>query len=230
MSKRRIILDNTENTRDLGGYPTDEAKITKYGVFLRSAVPVNLSKADSKMLKQMGINTIIDFRVEDEIERVPSYFADKADFIYYSLPIRGSHYMRNGPEAISAAYMKMLQSEAMPKIFKIQAEMSGGCLFHCTAGKDRTGTVAAILLLLAGVSDLDIVADYVMSYPYLARFLTIFQKEDPNFPAYVLRSDPEYMQGFLALFHEEYGTAENYLASIGVTNQEIEKLRAKLVD
>ncbi len=225
---RRYILDNTDHTRDLGGYPAENGKATKYGVFLRSAVPNHLSAQNSKLLADMNIRTIIDFRGAEEIERLPCFFADTEGFRYYNLPIRGSRFMRQGREAIPGAYMTMLESDVMPEIFKILAE-PGGVLYHCTAGKDRTGVVSALLLNLAGVSDLDIIADYVMTYAYLVRLREIIPAgNEVDFPPYILRSDPEYISGFLQLFHEKYHDAREYLTGIGLTEAEIGALKAKL--
>ncbi|WP_099204063.1 tyrosine-protein phosphatase [Scatolibacter rhodanostii] len=225
MSQRRIILGDTDNTRDLGGYPIGKFGMTKYSVFWRSGVPKNLSKDNIEMLKRMRIITVIDLRAADELKRMPSCFVNRKDFSYYHLPIYANR-TRGKP----LEYFSMLSSPGMAKIFKIQAALLSGCLFHCRAGKDRTGVIAALLLLLAGVEDSDIIADYVMTYPYLAKRLEIIQEQNPDFPAYVIHSEPEYMQGFLSLFHRKYGTAERYLSLIGLTSREIKKLKTKLVD
>lgn len=229
MNRRRIILSNTDNTRDLGGYPIGTDKATRFGVFIRSAVPTDLREEDCLYLKNRGITTVIDFRTQEEVERTPSFFANREDFTYHHLSIRGSRRMREGKDKIPEAYMTMLNSDSMADIFKILAHTDGGCFYHCTAGKDRTGVVSALLLMLAGVDELDIIADYVITYPYLVRLLESLPLDDPDFPAYVIRSEPAYMKGFLHLFREKYRTAENYLMEIGLIEGEIEKLKNKLV-
>lgn len=228
MSRRRIILNGTDNTRDLGGYPLEKDAITKYEVFLRSALPQGLSEEDVKLLLDKNITTIIDLRTDDEVKRSPCFFDGKGGFDYYNFSLLGNKDMRLGAASIPAAYMEIAESSVMPNVFKVIAKMAGGCLYHCTAGKDRTGVVSAIILMLAGVHDIDIVADYVMTFPYLERVLKMIPKDDPDFPAYVLRSDPEYMQNFLKDFHEKYDTAEKYLQTIGLSKDEIETIKNKI--
>lgn len=230
MNKRRIILDGTDNTRDLGGYPIGKNGMTQYGVFLRSAVPTGLSEEDCRLLRDMNITTVVDLRSDAEVDRTACYFDGREGFAYHHLEITGSGHMRGGQESIPEAYMSMLQCDAMPKIFRVFSAAPGGCLFHCSAGKDRTGITAAVLLMLAGVDDLDIIADYVLTYPYLVRLLEMISPDDPDFPAYIMRSDPEYIRGFLKLFHEKYGDAQTYLTDISLTEEEITRLKAKLTD
>lgn len=229
MSRRRIILNGTDNTRDLGGYPLEKDGITKYEVFLRSAVPQGLSEEDVELLLGKNIKTIIDLRTEEEVKRAPCFFEGKDGFDYHNFSVLGNKDMRKGAAAIPSAYMEIAESKVMQNVFKTMAKMQGGCLYHCTAGKDRTGVVSSILLMLAGVRDIDIVADYVMTFPYLERILKMIPKDDPDFPAYVIRSDPEYMQNFLKDFHEKYQTAKNYLLEIGLEENEIAAIKNKIV-
>jgi len=229
-NRRRIILHGTENTRDLGGYPAKNGHTTKYKAFLRSDIPGELSAEDEQIIKDMNITTIIDLRSHDEIERTPCYFADKPDFHYHHFHLFGHTIFVNGEDNVGEGYMGTLKTENLPHIFRSIANAPAGVLYHCTAGKDRTGIVSAILLLLAGVEKEDIIADYIITYPYLARRLLIEIKEHyPDFPAYMGYSNYEYMDTFLTLFAEEFGTAENYLKSIGLTAEEISTIENKLI-
>ena len=228
-SRRRIPLTGTENTRDLGGYPLDASHMTNYGVFLRSGVPTGLSREDVELMRSMGISTIIDLRSDPELERTPCYFAGLEGFDYHHLNIEGAEGFMNGEDYIGDTYLAMTKSKSMPLIFKILADMKGGCLFHCTAGKDRTGIVAAILELLAGMDESDIIADYSITFPYLFRLIQSLSADYPDLPAYVGRSNPEYMMRFLELFKNEYGSAENYLKGLGLTDMEIGNIKDRLI-
>jgi len=104
-----------------------------------------------------------------------------------------------------------------------------GVLYHCTAGKDRTGVISAILLSLVGASQCDILADYQISYAYTIKLIRQLCKENPDFPAYIVEPRIEYMEKFLELFNEKYGSSEKYLLEIGLTDLEIEKLKKKLL-
>lgn len=228
-NRRRIPLTGTENTRDIGGYPLKSSHMTRYGVFLRSGVPTGLSPDDETLLRQMSITTIIDLRGDDELERTPCYFASLIGFSYHHLPLSGGDVMREGEDKISASYFDMTRCPSMIKIFKILANMNGGCLYHCTAGKDRTGVVSAILQLLAGMDEVDIIVDYSISHLYLAKLLERLKSDFVDLPAYLGNSNPEYMKDFIDRFSEAYGSAQDYLLDIGLTDGEITALRKKLI-
>lgn len=228
-NRRRIPLTGTENTRDLGGYPLNLSHIMRYGVFLRSGVPTGLSPDDEALLRQMNITTIIDLRGDDELNRTPCYFADRIGFSYHHLPISGGDFMRDGEEKIGTSYFYMTKCPSMIKIFKILSNMNGGCLYHCTAGKDRTGVISAILQLLAGMEEADVIVDYSMSQLYLAKLLERLKSDFVDLPAYLGNSSPEYIMDFLGRFHEAYGSAQAYLEDIGLTDGEINALRNKLI-
>ena len=106
------------------------------------------------------------------------------------------------------------------------AEAPQAVLFHCTAGKDRTGVVAALLLWLAGVSEEDILADYIVSGPYLQQMLRAYCEAHPG--AVVCPPQSAYMRSFLRLFAQRYGTLRQYLEMLGVdAGKPAEKLRPK---
>lgn len=226
---RRIKLQGTENTRDLGGYPTKDGRMTRYGMFLRSGVPQGLGKNDVETLKNMGITTVIDLRSQPELERTPCHLRGIEGFQYHNFHVISDGFMADGENSIPTSYLSMCKGPHMPAIFQIVADMPGGVLYHCTAGKDRTGTLSAILLMLAGVETPDIIADYTMTYPYLANLRRSLCEDHPDFPAYLHRSDPEYMEEFLRLFEQAYGTAENYLQALGLTLDSIRRIKDKLL-
>lgn len=225
---RRIDLTGTENTRDLGGYPLKNGKATAFGKFLRSAFPSGLTPADEAFLSDMQITTVIDLRSAFELQRAPCHFADRPGFTYHNFHLSGGDIMRDGEEQVSPSYMAITRCNNMPKVLRVLANAPGGCLFHCAAGKDRTGTLAAILLLLAGAQDADIIADYTITEIYLQQLIAEL-KNLPDFPEYMTQAKPKYMADFLHLFQEAYGTAEDYMHKIGLTAAEIKKLREKLI-
>lgn len=225
---RRIPLSGTENTRDLGGHPLPDGKMTAFGHFLRSGVPKELSPQDEALLLEMGITTIIDLRSEEELVRTPCHFADNSGFSYHHFPLSGGDVMLEGEDRIPYSYLEMTKCANAKNVFQAIANSSGGCLYHCTAGKDRTGTVSAILLLLAGAAEEDIVADYMITSIYLERLLKELSGM-PDLPAYLGRSQPAYMQAFLNFFATEYRTAKQYLQGIGLSPAEISQIKEKLI-
>jgi protein-tyrosine phosphatase len=107
-------------------------------------------------------------------------------------------------------------------------------VFHCIAGKDRTGVVAALTLSLLGVSDADIAEDYHLSERAEAANWEWYRSRDSNLPAarrwqHVIVSPPQAMHAFLIELRRQHGSVAAYAASIGVTSAHIGDLRAHLL-
>lgn len=118
----------------------------------------------------------------------------------------------------------------MRQIYRSIAQAPQGVLFHCSAGKDRSGVVSAILLLLAEVGDKDIIENYMMTKEYNAKRFALARKNYPDVDINIIIPREEFILRFLQLFREKYGNAENYMRSIGVLSEEIERIRGKLLD
>ena len=227
---RRYILNGTLNTRDLGGYPTASGKYTSYGKFLRSDGPCELSKQDLDMLYDMGITSIIDLRSAGEVERKPSSFSSDSRFNYHHKHLNDKLRELNGEEDIPDGYFGMIdENETMRDIMKIIAGAPDGVLFHCAAGKDRTGCTAALLLDLAGVARVDIVADYQVTETYIRELWLKLRGEFPHLPEFYGRSQPEYIEGFVARVYGKYDGARGLLLALGVTEAELESILKKLL-
>ena len=152
--RRRLPLRGTDNTRDLGGYPVPGG-YTAWGRTFRSDAPVNLSAEDVELLRALGVTTHIDLRTREEVERRPSAVANLPGFTYHHVDLCACmQMMPDTEEGVAISYFEMTQQvEPMARIFRAIAKTQGGLLFHCAAGKDRTGVVAAILLMLAGAGE-----------------------------------------------------------------------------
>lgn len=227
---RRFLLSNTINTRDLGGYPIGNSKYTAYKKFIRSDVIEKVSDDDIKLLLENKITTIVDLRNDEEVKRRPSAFRGNNAFDYRHCKMYGDGRIPDKEEDIAPSYFEMVEEEkSMLKIMKVIANAKDGVLYHCTAGKDRTGVVSALLLSLAGVADADIFADYIISQAYYYPLIQKYYKENPEIPIEILTPKIEYMIGFLDLFYDKYNTAEDYLLKIGLSNSEILNLKKKLI-
>ena len=119
------------------------------------------------------------------------------------------------------------------KLMGILSEADGTVLFNCTAGKDRTGVVSMMLLSLAGVSDEDIVLDYVKTesrvQPLIKIQLEQLRKLGINAPESLLHADENSARMFLKVLNEKYGGAEKYLKAQSVSDEMIDKLVRKFV-
>lgn len=227
---RRIVLEGPLNVRDLGGFPTETGEVTQYGRFLRSDMPTSITDAESKMLLERGITTIIDLRSDWEVDLTPCWFAGKPGFDYYRFPLAGNGQGPATEEEIPASYMRMLDEPSIVKgLFLTIANAPAGVLYHCTAGKDRTGVTSAFLLSLVGVRTVDIVADYQVSHTYIRPLIEKFQKENSMLSGALGYSKPEYIEGFLKLFYEKYESVESYLKELGLTDADLNNIKNKLM-
>ena len=224
----RSLLNTTQNTRDLGGYIKKDGEQTRYDSILRSDVQNYPSEEDLEYLKSKNITTIIDMRGQKDVDRKPSGFAERSDFTYHNFQINEGSGVPESVEAVPVGYMSIAKAEAMSKVFKCIANAKTGVMFNCTAGKDRTGVVAAILLLHAGVSDEDIIDDYVLTKEYGKARLELVHKNFPELDMNIVTPCERFMEKFLRLFRAEYGDANTYLKMLGLSEEEIKALRNKL--
>ena len=125
--------------------------------------------------------------------------------------------------------MEIATAENMPKVMRTIAEASEGVLFHCTAGKDRTGVVSAIILMTCGAYREDIVNDYVVSREYNHKRLAAFLEAHPEVDRNIVLANEKSMNGFIDLFTERFGTVENYFEAIGLSIDHIERIRSRLI-
>lgn len=222
------LLNTTQNTRDLGGYIKRDGEQTRYDIILRSDVQNHPSEEDFEYLKSKNIITIIDMRGQKDVDRKPSGFAERSDFEYHNLQINEGSDVPESVEAVPISYMSIAKAKAMPEVFKCIANAKTGVMFHCTAGKDRTGVVAAILLLHVGVSDKDIIDNYVLTKEYGKERLELVHKNFPELDMNIVTPCEMFMEEFLKLFRAEYGDTSTYFRSIGLNEVEIKALAYKL--
>ena len=215
----RIKLKNIKNMRDLGNYPTKSGGYTKNGTFYRSDLPKNMDDEEIKKILKLNISTVIDLRTEEEVNRKPNSLNIK-NIDYYNVSLLGDK-CPEFEKDIPIGYMNILSNnETMRKTFKIILNAKGSVLFNCTAGKDRTGMVAMLLLKLADVYDEDILVDYQISYTYLKEDIRKMHKDNPDLPAFLGESKMEYMEETLEMFNNKY---------LGFSLDEILKIKSKLV-
>ncbi len=225
---RRIPLGGTMNLRDLGGYATASGGETRWRHTYRSACPQGLGAADLKYAKEtLGITTVIDLRTAREAAAQPCAFAGVEGIDYENIELFNDYGMDVFGEV---SYMMIAEhAPTMSRLFGKIAAADGGVLFHCTAGKDRTGVTAAILLKLAGVDELDIVADYQVSRTYIDPLIRELTVKFPEMPQHVGASPVEYIQGFLRRFNSRWSSAEDYLHDMGLSDGEIDRLRSRMI-
>lgn len=195
---RRLALSCAKNCRDLGGLRYDGKRFTRYGAFLRSDFPVNASEGDRAVLRDYGVTALVDLREEGEkTENV-------SGFRVFSHPVTAS---------VDAEYTELAESEGLFAALRTCAAEKGCVLFGCGMGKDRTGTLAALLLLLAGVGEEDVRADFFLSVSAVGETKAELRERR--------------LQTLLTAVKAR-GGIEAYLYDIGLSRGEIAVLKEKL--
>lgn len=235
--------DGACNIRDLGGLPTADGQRTRDRVLVRGESLTRLTPAGREALVAYGVHTVIDLRSINEAAQWPSPFAlSPARPRYLNLPVINEddplgQAARTAADSLGELYVAMLQHgpAQLAPIFKALAEAEAGpVLVHCFIGKDRTGLVTALALELAGVPRAHIAEDYAASALNLQPLyveLKFGMDEDPikrERQQRFLASPPEAMQTALAYLDEAHGGAAGYLRAAGLTEAELQQVRARL--
>jgi protein-tyrosine phosphatase len=241
-SQRRVLLENAHNVREIGGYATTSGARTRPGRIYRADSLHRLSAEDQMRLRERGIRTVIDLRRDDEIASAPNVFADAPDIAYRHISLfvtRPSAGVREGkfPLSLTDVYRYILETSQAP-MHLVMSEIlasEGAVLFHCTAGKDRTGLVAALLLDLAGVDREDIIRDYALTETYIEPIMRDLRENRPAampLELYVklLDAKPEFMRATLEHLDAAYGGGAGYLRALGWRDEDVERLRGVVVD
>ena len=197
----------------------------------------SLNAAGQEAMVAYGVTTVIDLRSESEVAKSPSPFASPQDApAYMHLPLIDDATMLKLAEAsdMFERYLMMLEhrSVAFREIFSTLAKTEGTVVFHCFAGKDRTGMVAAMSLALAGVDVDAIAADYAETDSQMAtryeEWLAAASPEELEEMRDDLRCPPERIVAVLEHLDQRWGGVEGYMEAAGVPAADISALRSKL--
>lgn len=228
---RLLPLIGAYNFRDLGGYPTGDGRQTRWGRLFRSDTLHALDAADVERLHGIGLVSVVDLRTVAELEhsgRGP--LSDE--------PVRYRHLSvidQDGGEAAAAPapagddlaerylwYLQTGRQALVEALGMIGDESNLPLVFHCTAGKDRTGVLAALVLDILGVRHSVIVEDYVLTAARLDLIVARL-RSDPvhgarldEVPTSRLRVEARTMERFLQLLHERHGGARSWAVSAGL--------------
>ena len=237
-ASRRLDWPDCQNTRDLGGLPRPGG-FTRSGVLIRSDHVGQLTATGREALTAYGVTTVIDLRSASELLGSPSPFANAPENStprYVNLPLVDDANMRKLGEAsgMFERYLMMLENrpKAFRAIFETVAEAEGGAVFHCFAGKDRTGLVAAMILATAGVSEDAIAADFAETDAQLAaqyqEWLAAAAPEQRKEMREELQCPPERILGVLDHLNQRWGGVAGYLEAAGMSPANIDRLTSKL--
>ena len=249
LNNRHIELDDASNVRDLGHYPTKEGKRTVSGLLFRAAGLHELSESSIAILLHRGIITDVDLRRTDEVDQRPDLLgkSDKINYIRHNIvgdlptfpdeKLEGTletnldiivewyhktyaGWLENNQTAIKDALTTLFNPDNLP------------ALYHCEAGKDRTGIISALILSVCGVDDESVAEDYGLSAKYLIdryfqeQALPGRTRENYTWLDYQNENcSPKVMIKIMDYIKTVYGGTENYIVSLGITKETIETFK-----
>ncbi|MBK0418928.1 tyrosine-protein phosphatase [Leucobacter sp. CSA1] len=249
MTTRLLPVEGTYNFRDLGGYEADGGA-TRTGVFFRSDALHGLSDRGRQQVTDLRVHRVIDLRDDDEQRLAPDALPAASALIPHPIfPSAREHIRRRlGVVEVTELLYSRYASTITAAVALLAEEEPAGegeafgiasaTVFHCTAGKDRTGAVAALTLLAVGVSREDVVADYAESERHLAGAWLDGYLETLRGRGREITDDLRQLVGTtpvaaieaaLAGIEREYGSARDYLLANGMDEATLERLNVRLV-
>jgi protein-tyrosine phosphatase len=240
--QRHLAIQGTYNIRDLGGYKTRDGSLTRWGTLLRSDKLYHLSPASKQAIIDLGVKTIVDLRYSIEMETEPDDFANSPVVHYMPMPLyelSGDGTLPAVPDNLEEMYTMILDHRQGQIAKTFRALFAPGALpglYHCTAGKDRTGLMSALILGAVGVPEETIIEDYVLSAQYLNHLLDQLRKQakqmgyDTAWYDRLLTCEPATMRGTLDHLAKHYGDIPSYLLKTGLSPTELDQYRQALVE
>ena len=257
MTQRVIELEGGRNFRDLGGYAGADGGVVKWGRLFRSGSMAHLTAADFARLNGLGIAVICDFRSSPERASEPTVWQGAAPtMVARDHETPGSHIRtalsdpNRSPQTMRQAMRRFyfdISNDQAPVYRQMFAHILEGqtpLVFNCSAGKDRTGIAAALILTVLGVSQEYILADYALSETLVDYHALTGETGDSQtatgfsglrgipreITSPLLRSDPEYLTWALEDIVQRDGSLDAYLQGrLGVGAAEIQALRENLL-
>jgi protein-tyrosine phosphatase len=240
--ERRIALEGAVNFRDLGGYETADGSRTRWRTLFRADGLGDLTADDLEVLRALGIRTVVDLRSGDELER-GRFDVDAHPVAFHHFPIieklPDAEEFDRRPGLLGSQYQDML-GDAGDQILAVLETLAAPdalpAVFHCTAGKDRTGVLSAIVLSLLGVDEPTVVADYALSGEAMLRLRAKLVVKYPDSRTVienineVFSADPAQMEALLDHLRERYGSFQSYVEALGAGPDLVPALRAALLE
>ncbi len=231
MEERRIGFEGCFNFRDLGGYEVADGRAVMPRRLYRADGPHTLTDADAVKLRGLGLVTVIDLRTAQEAEDRGRYVTTLGDVVEHHLPmidvLPDTDELPEwiDPDVVARQYRKMLEhgSSAVATALDILSDPNVyPAMFHCSAGKDRTGILAAVMLGIAGVADDAIVTDYALSATAMHQLIEHYQRRYPDAHEQLARvapamvaAHPEAMAAFVEGIRRDYGSFDRLAEAIG---------------
>ncbi|MGI5336331.1 tyrosine-protein phosphatase [Streptomyces sp. CA-181903] len=240
---RHLEFERLHNFRDLGGYPTRDGAVVRWGRLYRSDSLGKLAGADLDRFLKLGVGTVIDLRYPWEIDaagRAPEH----PSYTWHNLSVEHRPYDQAalGPEIAPGPYLAERYLEVahdgaaeLRRALDVIAEPGeGAVVFHCASGKDRTGLLAALVLILLGVEEADAVEDFTLTGRATARLVADWRAGHPGreltWPGYGT-APADVLRLFLDGLTRRHGSVHAYAAGVlGVDDALVTALRRRLLE
>lgn len=258
--ERLLNIQDGHNFRDLGGYETIDSHRTKWNRIIRSGSLANLSKDDLTVLEAIPVTVDVDLRAPEEVKQSPDRVPSTAT--YYHLPVLqsdetdASHSVDeiksqilqpgSGHQHMVDIYKKMVLAEsakdAYRKLFDLLLSngVNDALLFHCTAGKDRTGLGAFFILSALQVPEKTIMEDYLLTNKVTEkiRHEWVQALRDKDESEVIIENSialasvsPDYLNAAIETIKCHYGNMDNYLHEhMELSDSDLQDLRNKYLD
>jgi protein-tyrosine phosphatase len=254
VAERLIHFRGTDNTRDLGGYQTRDGRTVRWGKLYRSGDLSGLKKSDFDYFRRVGIRQVIDFRVPEDLERKPDHLPTTDSLITRQFSMYGNDLNRKenrkllqrsdpddfNSEEILLDYNRRYvtqHTDEFAQTFEELLQPEQPLLYHCSAGKDRTGLMSALLLLVLDVPRETVMRDFMASNYYRRKTIRFKARFSPliginqRIALPLLEVRPIYLEEAFRTIEEKYGSLDNYFRDgLGLSEQEQMELREKYLE
>lgn len=243
--RRLVAMTAVHNFRDLGGYPARDGMLTRWRTLFRADGLHRLEGDDLEVVRTLGLRTVIDLRSQGELDLRGTFPHHEIDVTFAHLPVIDTtwqaeeHVSKSDHDFLVWAYRDMLDIGAERFARAIDQLAAPGALpavFHCAAGKDRTGVLAALILGALGVPRSVVLADYALTAEGIERMRAWALQESPELadrmvetPSAFMAALPEAMGEVLDGITAEHGSVEQYVLHIGAAPASLEALAEHLL-
>jgi protein-tyrosine phosphatase len=246
-AERLVRFGTCFNFRDLGGYETDDGRRVRWKTLYRADTLHRLDGPDIDLLLDLGLRSIIDLRSQHELDDHGRLRHDGGIAVHHlpmidvvGGPTRLVEAAPDAPRSVGEGYVFMADGggRAIGRAVALLARPDAlPAVFHCTAGKDRTGILAAIVLSAVGVRDEDIVDDYMLTGESRAARNAYLQLNEPDYyaflaslPAALRQMHVDAIPTLLAWMRARHGSATGFLLANGVDEDSLAALKASLLE
>ena len=240
-NSRFITLHGCVNFRDIGGYRNRQGQTVSWrSVFRSDSVHLMTGEDTRHVYQAMGVVTVIDLRNSTEVQRDEYSSSLPTSVNYHHAPFLEQHGIspfKPGDDPatrLADIYLWILANAGhliAQTLITLAEEPNLPALLHCTAGKDRTGVLAAIILGILDVDEEQIMADYTLTNQTLDRLYPLLRSIPGNEerPRASFEAQPKAMEAMLAALSNDYGGAREYAMAHGVSTANIDRLKASLL-